>query len=76
MFLSNRKGMSFLGLLLAALLIGFLVTVMLPQYKKTIETPKKNEQTLQNVRSAVKNLEKVSAQRANGIDETGRPVGR
>ena len=75
MFLSNKKGMSFLGLLLAALIIGILATIMLPQYKKTIETPKKNEQTLQNVRSAVKNLEQVSAQRANGIDETGRPVG-
>ena len=75
MFLSNKKGMSFLGLLLAALIIGILATIMLPQYKKTIETPKKNEQTLQNVRSAVKNLEQVSAQRANGIDENGRPVG-
>ena len=62
----KKKGQSFVGLLIAVLIIGILISIMLPKYQKTIETQhSQQKQTIDNVRKTLKQAEKASAQRAN-----------
>ena len=45
---------------------------MLPKYQKSVATQQSQQkQTVEQVRQTVRQLEKVSAQRAQGLDENG-----
>ena len=70
----NKKGMSIIGLLLAALIIGLLLKMMIAPYKQMVTTPdgrqhiqtqSQAKQTVDNVRAALKDAQKAANQRAN-----------
>ncbi len=70
--IKNNNGFSFLGLLLTALIIAILASVMASYYKKapSVNSAKKSSQAqaVEQARAAVKNLEQVSNQRVNALD--------
>ena len=72
MFQTNKNGLSFISFLISALLIGILASMMLSYYKKTsaVSNTQKSAQAqaVDQARAAVKNLEQVSNQRANALD--------
>lgn len=74
----NKNGLSLIGLLIAALLIGLLLKLMIAPYQKTaananqsqhIQTQSQAKQTVDNVRATLKQAEQAAAKRAEvGMD--------
>ncbi len=64
----NKKGMSLLGMLIALTLIMTLTVIMIKNYQKSISTvagkPQTHQQSIQELRKAVQEIEKNAAQRA------------
>ena len=68
--MKNKKGLSLLGLLITLLIMGILLSVMLPKYQKSVTTQKSQQkQTVENVRKTLKQAEKAAARRAEGFQE-------
>ena len=66
----NKKGLSLLGLLITVLIIAVLLSIMLPKYQKTVTTQhSQQKQAVEQARQTVRQLEKVSAQRAQGLPD-------
>ena len=62
--MTNKKGLSFLGLLVTLLIIAVLLSIMLPKYQKTVTTQhSQQKQTVQHVRDTLKQAEKAAAKR-------------
>lgn len=75
--------MSIIGLLLAALLVALMLKLMIAPYKQmvtnpngSIQTQSRPKQTVDNVRAALKEAQKVSNQRANFDPERSVPQRR
>ena len=77
--MKNSKGMSIIGLLLAALIIALLLKLAIAPYKQMdkpnqpqhIQTQSQAKQTLDNVRAQLQEAQKAANQRANyGFDNT------
>ena len=65
----NQKGLSLLGLLITVIIVGILISILLPRYQKTTTTRHtQNQQTLQQVRQTLHQAEQEAAKRAN-LDE-------
>ena len=64
----NNKGMSLLGMLIALTIIMTLTVIMIKSYQKSISTvtgkPQTPQQSIQELRKAVQEIEKNAAQRA------------
>ena len=80
----NKKGMSIIGILLAALLVALLLKLMIAPYKQTasnpnspqhIQTQTQAKQTVDNVRAALQEAQKAANERANFNPES-HPVRR
>jgi len=72
--MQNRKGMSLIGLLLTALIIGLLLKLMIAPYKQAatqpgqpqhIQTQSQAKQTVDNVRAQLQEAQRAAAKRAN-----------
>lgn len=64
--LTNKRGLSLIGLLLVLIIILILTHITLKQMtKKGPNNKPQISQTVQNVRNAVKDMEKAAAYRAN-----------
>ncbi len=75
--MKNSKGMSIIGLLLAALIIAMLLKLAIAPYKQQasaankpgqpqhIQTQSQAKQTLDNVRAALQDAQKAANERAN-----------
>ena len=71
----NQKGMSVIGLLLAALIIALLLKLAIAPYKQAanpapgqtqrIQTQSQAKQTVDNVRAQLQEAQKAAARRAN-----------
>ncbi|MBR4355973.1 MAG: hypothetical protein IKP96_05355 [Elusimicrobiaceae bacterium] len=74
----NKKGMSVIGLLLAALIIGILLKLMIAPYKQQasakpgqaqhIQTQSQAKQTVDRVRAQLKQAERAANKRANAFE--------
>ena len=80
----NKKGMSIIGILLAALLIALLLKLMIAPYKQTVANPNGSQhlqtqtqakQTVDNVRAALQDAQKAAHGRAN-FNPENHPVRR
>ena len=72
--MKNSKGMSIIGLLLAALIIAMLLKLAIAPYKQTVANPNGSQhiqtqtqakQTLDNVRAQLQEAQKAANERAN-----------
>ena len=82
--MKNSKGMSLIGLLLAALIIAMLLKLAIAPYKQMtktnqqpgqpphIQTQSQAKQTLDNVRAQLQEVQKAANERANF--DPGRPT--
>lgn len=72
----NKKGMSIIGILLAALLVALMLKLMIAPYKQQaaahkpgqpqhIQTQSQAKQTVDNVRAALQEMQKTANERAN-----------
>ncbi len=64
----NKKGMSFLGMLIALALIMTVMVFMIKTYQKNLAVMTGNQspsQSMQDLINAKKNIEKAAAQRAD-----------
>lgn len=70
----NKKGMSIIGILLAALLVALMLKLMIAPYKQTASNPNRSQhiqtqsqakQTVDNVRAALQEMQKTANERAN-----------
>ncbi|MCQ2410736.1 MAG: hypothetical protein MJ053_04475 [Elusimicrobiaceae bacterium] len=73
--MQNRKGMSLIGLLLTALIIGLLLKLIIAPYKQAaqpapgqpprVQTQSQAKQTLDNVRAQLQEAQRAATKRAN-----------
>ena len=68
--LLKKKGQSLVGLLIAVLIIGILISIMLPKYQKTVTTQhSQQKQTIENVRKTLKQAEDAAAKRTEDLQK-------
>ena len=66
--IQNKKGFSFIGFLIVLVIVMTLTAMLLKNYQKSLSTvtgKPTQQQSIQQLRNAVKDIEKTAAQRAD-----------